>query len=238
MCVHVFPRFSVNVSLCVRVCSQVLFGGVGQRRGKVSKITKSVWQLTISGFWLRFVDMTSLWVSPKLTPGILGCLAVPQTEQPISWQNQAAQAPSPHCLPCLPAETPVIRVWATCRKNTYREHSVMDITNYAAILLMDATSSCCNDTHIHNHGQAQPSVHTYTLTHKHRMHMWMQWDHYRTKSGLILTYAYYLPECHVSSNTKNTWCCLLLLFWSWILIKVLAHKTFVHLRFISPFTKP
>lgn len=28
----------------------------------------------------------------------------------------------------------------------------MDITNYAAILLMDATGSRCNDTHIHIHG--------------------------------------------------------------------------------------
>lgn len=108
----------------------------------------------------------------------------------------------PHRLPYLPAETPVIRVWATCRKNTYREHGVMDISNYAAILLMDATSSCCNDTHIHIRRH----------THTHMMHMWIQWDHYRTKSGLILTYAYYLPDCHVSRNTRKTWCCLLLLF--------------------------
>lgn len=112
----------LRIYVCVCVCWQVSFGGLGQRRGKVSKITKSVWQLTISGFWLKFVDMTSPWVSPKRTPGILGCLPVPQTEQPVSWQNQVVQAPSPQCLPYLPAETPVIRVWAACRKkNTYRE---------------------------------------------------------------------------------------------------------------------
>lgn len=172
------------------VCVGIIWGS-GQRRGKVSKIIKSVWQLTISGFWLKFVDMTSTWVSPKRTPGILGCLPVPQTGQPISWQNQAVQAPSPWCLPYLPAETPVIRVWVTCReKNTYREHSVMDITNYAATLLIDATSSSCNDTHIHIYGQALPSVHTHahTLT----MHKLIQWHHYRIKSDWILTYACYL----------------------------------------------
>lgn len=149
-------RLSEDICVCACVCRQVLFGGLGQRRGKVSKITKSVWQLTISGFWLKFVDMTSPWVSPKRTPGILGCLPVLQTEQPVSWQNQAVQAPSPQCLPYLPAETPVIRVWAACRKKTPTESSVMDIANYAAILLMDATSSCCNGTHthIHIHGHA------------------------------------------------------------------------------------
>lgn len=180
--------------LCVRLCACAAgyYSAVWVRRGaQVSKITKSVWQLTISGFWLRFVDMTSPPVAPKLTPGILGSLTVLQTGGAVSWQNEAARAPSPHRLPYLPAETPVIRVWATCRKNSYREHGVMDIANYAAILLMDAGA--------HTHTHTQRHIHTGGGM----MHMWIQWDHYRTKSGLILTYSYYLPQCCVSTNTQH-----------------------------------
>ena len=38
----------------------------------------------------------------------------------------------------------------------------MDIANYAAILLMDATGSCSNDTHTHTHTHTNPRAHTYT----------------------------------------------------------------------------
>lgn len=92
MCEH-------GLFVCVCVC-KVLFASLGQRRCKVSKITKSVWQLTISGFWLRFVDMTSPWVSPKLTPGILGCLALPQTYSPSADRNRRQFSSSPALPPC------------------------------------------------------------------------------------------------------------------------------------------
>lgn len=67
----------------------------------------------------------------------------------------------------------------------------MDIANYAAILLMDAGA--------HTHTHTQRHIHTGGGM----MHMWIQWDHYRTKSGLILTYSYYLPQCCVSTNTQH-----------------------------------
>lgn len=48
------------------------------------------------------------------------------------------------------------------KKNTYRERSVMDIANYAATLLMDATCSCCNDTNTptHTHIGTHKAAHT------------------------------------------------------------------------------
>lgn len=104
-----------DLCMCTRTCSRVFICRSGGRgRGHVPKITKSVWQLTVLGFWLKFVDMTSSWVCPKRTPGIPGCLPALQTEQPVSWQNQAVQGPSPPRRPYLPAESLVIRVWPTC----------------------------------------------------------------------------------------------------------------------------
>lgn len=96
----------------------------GRRRGHVPKITKSVWQLTVFGFWLKFVDMTSSWVRPKRTPGIPGCLPALQTEQPVTWQNRAVRAPSPPRRPYLPAESPIIRVWPTCGRKEGEERGM------------------------------------------------------------------------------------------------------------------